>query len=120
MPQYLYQIFLLSGKYRLLTQQITQKEETPKNNIIFRIQVFSSRKEVPQDNYDMRRAQKYKPVKYFNENGWYKYTCTETTSYNEAKEKLKQIQTTFKDAILVAFENDKKITIQTALEKLKN
>lgn len=100
--------------------QTTPKEETTKNNITFRIQVFSSRNEVPKDNYDMRRAQKYEPVTYYTENGWYKYTCTETSSYNKAKENLKTVQETFKDAVIVAFDGNKKISIQSALEKLKN
>jgi TATA-box binding protein (TBP) (component of TFIID and TFIIIB) len=87
---------------------------------VFRIQVFSSRSEVPSDNYDMRRIQKYKPIHHIIENGWYKYTCTETQSYDEAKENLKKIQEMFKDAIIVAFDGNKKISIQSALEQLKN
>ena len=91
--------------------------EASKSNITFRIQVFSSRNIVPQDNLDMRRIQKHKPIHHFEENGWHKYTCTETTSYEEAKENLKKIQEIFKDAIIVAFDNDKKISIQEALKK---
>ena len=97
--------------------QVAKPEEAPQNNITFRIQVFSSRNEVPKDNYDMRRAQKYEPVTYYTENGWYKYTCTETTSYDKAKENLKTVQATFKDAVIVAFKNNKKISINEAIEK---
>ena len=100
--------------------QATPTVEAPKSNIIFRIQVFSSRTEVPNDNYDMRRAQKHAPIHHFVENGWHKYTCTETTSYDQAKENLKTVQALFKDAVIVAFDGDQKISIQTALEKLKN
>ena len=99
-------------------EQIVIKE-TPQNNILFRIQVFSSRNEVPKDNYDMRRIQKHKPIHHFSENGWHKYTCTETKSYDEAKENLKTIREMFEDAVIVAFDGDKKISIQSALEKLK-
>ena len=98
-------------------QETIKPEETPQNNITFRIQVFSSRNEVPKDNYDMRRAQKYQPVTYYTENGWYKYTCTETSSYSEAKENLKKVQETFKDAVIVAFKDNKKISINEAIEK---
>lgn len=94
--------------------------EKSTSNIIFKIQVFSSRNIVEKNNYDMRRIQKYKPVTYYTENGWNKYTCGETTSYDKAKETLKEIQIMFKDAVIVAFEGDKKISIQAALEKLKN
>ena len=100
--------------------QVAKPEEAPQNNITFRIQVFSSRTEVPNDNYDMRRAQKHAPIHHFVENGWHKYTCTETTSYDQAKENLKTVQALFKDAVIVAFDGDQKISIQTALEKLKN
>ena len=68
----------------------------------------------------MRRAQKHAPIHHFIEHGWHKYTCTETTSYSKAKENLKIVQEIFKDAVIVAFDGDKKISIQTALEKLKN
>ena len=68
----------------------------------------------------MLRAQKHAPIHHFTENGWHKYTCTETISYDKAKENLKIIQKIFKDAVIVAFDDDKKISIQTALEKLKN
>ncbi len=98
----------------------TTKVESKTHNITFRIQVFSSRNEVPKDNYDMRRIQKYTPIHHFIENGWHKYTCTETSSYDEAKENLKKIKEMFKDAVIVAFDGDQKISIQTALEKLKN
>ena len=100
--------------------QASQSTVTPKSNIVFRIQVFSSRTEVPKDNYDMRRIQKYTPIHHFIENGWHKYTCTETSSYDEAKENLKKIKEMFKDAVIVAFDGDQKISIQVALEKLKN
>ena len=67
----------------------------------------------------MRRAKKFGIVKHFVENGWYKYTCTETTSYDKAKENLKTVQATFKDAVIVAFDGDQKISIQTALKNSK-
>lgn len=94
--------------------------ENVTTNIVFKIQVFSSRNIVEKNNYDIQRIQKYKPVTYYTENGWNKYTCGETTSYDKAKETLKEIQTMFKDAVIVAFDGDQKISIQTALEKLKN
>ena len=67
----------------------------------------------------MRRIQKHKPIHHLTENGWHKYTCTETKSYDEAKENLKTIREMFEDAVIVAFDGDKKISIQSALEKLK-
>ena len=100
-------------------KQESINKESNKCNITFKIQVFSSRNEVPKDNYDMRRAQKFLPVTFYHENGWYKYTCTETDSIEKAKENLKQIQEIFKDAVIVAFENDKKISFTEAVEKLK-
>lgn len=110
------------------TTDITSKENstqpqtntTDKPQIIYGIQVFSSRTLIPNDNYDMRRAKKFGTVKHFVENGWYKYYCTETDSYTTAKENLAKIREIFKDAVIVAFEDNKKISLQSALEKLKN
>ncbi len=90
------------------------KESIPEQNsseTIYKIQVFSSRSEIPKSNSDICKAQKIGIVNYYIENGWYKYTCTETTSYEEAKENLKKIQSLFKDAIIIAFKDGKKISI---------
>jgi hypothetical protein len=57
-------------------------------------------------------------VTYYTENGWYKYTCTESTSFEKAKEYLKEIQNIFKDAMIIAFEGDKKIALKEALDKV--
>lgn len=94
-------------------------QELSKSNIVFKIQVFSSRTLVPASNSDMRKAKKYEPVTHYTENGWYKYTCIETPSFNKAKELLKEIQAIFKDAVIVAFENGTKISITEALNKQK-
>lgn len=87
------------------------------SNITYKVQIFSSRTIIPQNNSDYRKATNHQPVSYYTENGWYKYTCTETTSYDKAKENLKTVQATFKDAVIVAFKNNKKISINEAIEK---
>ena len=94
---------------------IVEKRE---EEIVFKIQVFSSRNIIEKDHYDLRRIQKYSPVTYYTENGWYKYTCTESTSFEKAKEYLKEIQNIFKDAVIIVFEGDKKITLKEALDKV--
>lgn len=99
-------------------ENIQSVENNNNQNIVFSIQVFSSKTVIPNDNYDMRRVSKYGSAKYYTENGWYKYTCGETTSYDKAKETLKEIRVMFKDAVIVAFEGDKKISIKEALNKL--
>ena len=101
------------------TNTNTKKEsksntEPEAKKITFGIQIFSSRTLIPNDNYDMRRAKKYGPVKHFTENGWYKYFCAETDSYAKAKENLAEIREIFKDAVIVAFENNKKISLDEA------
>ena len=94
--------------------------EKTSTEIVFKIQVFSSRNVIDENHYDLRRIQKYEPVTYYTENGWYKYTCTKSTSYENAREYLKEIQKIFKDAVIIAFEGDKKISVKEALDKLKN
>ena len=99
-----------------------QKIVSTDNNeekITFNVQIFSSHDPIPDDNYDLRRARKFGPIKYYIENGWYKYICCETESYEKAKENLNEIRKTFKDAVLVTFNGKKKISLQAALEKLK-
>ena len=94
-------------------------QEASKSNIIFKIQVFSSKTLVPANNSDMQKIKKYAPVTHYSENGWYKYTCGDTQSLDEAKKTLKEIQKFLKDAVIVAFENDTKISITEALNKQK-
>ena len=87
------------------------------SNITYKIQIFSSRTIIPQNNSDYRKATKYQPVSHYSENGWYKYTCGDTYTYADAEKKLKEVQQTFKDALLVAFEGNKKISINEAKSK---
>ena len=104
----------------ITTENKTNKETiettvTDTEKCIFSIQIFSSRTLIPNDNYDMRRAKKYGPVKHFTENGWYKYTCAETDSYTKAKENLTEIREIFKDAVIVAFKGDKQISLDDVI-----
>lgn len=60
------------------------------------------------------------PVSYFEEGGFYKYTYGEDSTLDSAKNTLKEVKNLgFKDAFIVCFFNNKKISIQEAqkLEK---
>lgn len=118
-------IVAFEGEKKIPLNEAKEKEgkkevvvEKEVSKIIFKIQVFSSRNVVEKNHYDIRRIQKYGPVTYYTENGWHKYTCGETTSYDKIKETLKEVQKMFKDAVIVAFEGDKKIPLKEALNKL--
>ena len=74
------------------------------HGIIFKLQVFSSKTEVPKDNRDYRNLQKsQKNINYFIENGWYKYTCGDTNSYEEIVKTRDSLKELFPDALLIAF-----------------
>ena len=53
---------------------------------------------------------------YYKENGMYKYTYGESTNYDLIAKKRKEISAKFKEAFVVAFIDDKKVSTKEAIE----
>lgn len=90
-----------------------------KNNVVFKIQAFSSKTELEKNHSDLIKLKNFQPITFIKENNWYKYICIETKSYSEAEEKLVEVRKKFKDAFIVAFKDDKKIPLKEALQLLQ-
>lgn len=95
---------------------VVSSEEDTDKGIRYCIQVFSSRTEIQDNHHDMQKAKKFKPVTHKFTNGWHKYYCTSTSDYKTAQKNLKEIKKLFKDAFIVAFKDDKTISVKEALE----
>ena len=83
------------------------------------MQVFSSKTPIGDSHADMKKLKGHGPVGYTEENGWYKYTCGDTSDYNEILKMKKALKDLFPDAFVVAFKDGKKISVQEALKQQK-
>lgn len=84
---------------------------------IFRIQAFSTRMPLPDKHNEIRKIGKFQPIIHIEEKGWYKYFCTETTSWTEAQANLAKVKTICKDAFIVAFVNGKKVAVTDQMKQ---
>ena len=91
--------------------------EAKENKVVFSVQIATSMetKELIPGNF-----KGVEDVKMRTESGIYKFTVGETDNYKEAVKLQKRMRKLgFKDAFVVAFVNDVKITVQEALQLLK-
>mgnify|MGYP004553508233 FL=1 len=78
-----------------------------KNKTVYKVQILTASKLLPSSS---SRLKGYKPVGYYVENGIYKYTYGETTSFSEIKQIRKKLLKDFKDAFIVGFKDGKKVS----------
>jgi len=81
------------------------------NEIRFRIQFFTSKENL---NTSDRRFNALQEVKKINENGVWKYTSGNFTTLTEAQSALQEVKKKHSDAFIVAFHNERKISVQEA------
>ena len=79
----------------------------------YRIQFLLSKE--PLKNND-NRIINLPDVQYYVEGGQYKYTCGTTSDYNEITKLQAEVRKRYKDAFVIAFLNNKKITVKEARE----
>ncbi len=98
--------------------QAKRKTETTANKQIpeFRIQIFSSRKPLPQGDATFKGL---KGCKYTKDGNWYKYTYGAETDYQKILALKEQLSTKFNDCFVVAFLNDKQISLKDALKLIE-
>ena len=82
----------------------------------FKVQFFASPVKLSSSD---KRLQGIHNISYYQENGLWKYTAGNESSYEAAAEILTQVRKTFSDAFMVAFEGDKKISVSEARQLLK-
>lgn len=92
---------LLSSRLQSNSEKNTKKAE----KVEYRIQFLYSPTKLPTKS---SRFKGLSPVGYYYENG-YKYTYGSTENFNQIQEKLKKVQTKFKDAFIVRLKDGKRI-----------
>lgn len=87
------------------------------NNIVFRIQFSTSSEKKPVDSKDFSPL---KDVGYYFHDGFYKYTVGEAYSFEEAAILQQKVQQAgFKDAFVVAFNGEQRISPSEAIRIIK-
>lgn len=84
------------------------------NETVFKLQLFSTSK--PLDKND-KRLKGLKNVTYYQEGGLYKYTCGDSTNYDEVVRTKQQLASQYKGSFIVAFKNGKKIDVKEAVNE---
>jgi N-acetylmuramoyl-L-alanine amidase len=107
-----YSIFEAFKSYK---QKIDSKSVTlnkKEDNITFKLQIASSNNPVSKDNEYFKG---YKNIKEHKIDNKYKYTIGNFSSYEKVVEMKKQIKEDFPGAFVVAFKNNKQISIDKAI-----
>jgi len=93
--------------------QASQTEvEVDPNQVVFSIQVASSKNKVPTEASSFKG---YQNVKVVEDGRWYKYLVGQESSYHQALERCNEIKADYPDAFVVASKNSKIIPLKDAL-----
>jgi N-acetylmuramoyl-L-alanine amidase len=110
-----YKIEFEKENKNLLLNNVIKKEKT--DDIRFRVQFASYKRKKPVDS---KKFSKLRDVRYYFHKGLYKYTVGNELSVNEAEKLQSELRNKgFKDAFVVAFINENRISTKNAIEKLK-
>jgi N-acetylmuramoyl-L-alanine amidase len=90
-----------------VSAQKTQKvQRTTKSKTVYKVQILTYNKKLSPNS---KLFKGYKNVDFFVENGRYKYTYGESTSFEEIKQIRRKILKDFKDAFIIAFRNGERV-----------
>ena len=104
------------SKQQTTTAPKKEKAKAANNNneTVFKLQLFSTSK--PLDKND-KRLKGLKNVSYYQEGGLYKYTCGDSSNYDEVVRTKQQLASQYKGSFIVAFKNGKKIDVKEAVNE---
>lgn len=86
--------------------EIAQAPPRSKNKVVYKIQILTSPKKLSANS---RLLKGYKEVDFYIENGTYKYTYGESTSFDTIRKLRRLILKDFKDAFIIAFKEGEKV-----------
>lgn len=99
------------------TYKNTSTNDKENQDIIFKVQIVTSSKPIPIDSVNFMGI---KDVEEYVSGGWYKYTTGDERDLKSAYLLQADIREKgFKSAFVIAFNNDKRITLQKAIELLE-
>lgn len=97
-------------------ETVAETQTTTGAEVRFRVQFLASPVKLKSSD---SRLQDMPQVRNYSENGLWKYTAGNEETIAAASEILAQVKKTYKDAFMIAFQGDKKITMAEARQLLK-
>lgn len=97
-------------------QTTSTKPQATNGAPVFKIQILTSSRKLPVNDKQLKGL---KGVEHYKEGGVYKYTYGASTDYNKVVRTKREIATKFKDAFIIAFKNEQKVNVNTAIEEFK-
>jgi N-acetylmuramoyl-L-alanine amidase len=107
-----------SEPQKVNTTETTKTENEaakPQTRIRFRVQIAATPENIAITD---SRFSKVKDVRKFHEGKYWKYTCGNTTTLEEAQTLLKSVKTYFPDAFIIAFDGETKIPVSEAVNRI--
>ena len=99
------------------TDRTDETHAKENQDIVFKVQIITSSKPIPLDSPNFEGI---KDVKEYISGGWYKYTAGEERDLKSVYSLQEDIRKKgFKSAFVVAFNNDKRISLQKAIKLLE-
>lgn len=93
---------------------VKQQSSSGDNSVpVFKVQIFTSGSKLKSDD----KRLKGEKADYYSDGKLYKYTCGESTDYNEIEALCKRLSKKFKDAFIVAFKDGKRVDINKIIDK---
>ena len=94
-------------------QAIGNKSNDPVSLPVYKVQFMSLKNPLKSND---KKLQAYPKVSYYTEDGVCKYTCGDTTDYDEILKTKIEVQKKYKDAFVIAVLDGKKISVKNARE----
>ncbi len=107
------------NKAQLAVREYYQEPEPVKSpDVFFRVQFTSSKKKM---TFDAKKTKDMPDIREYRQDGWYKYSTGNFTTYDEAVKHQKFVRENkkYKDAFIICFLKDERISLEKALELTK-
>lgn len=96
-----------------LSQAVGAKSESENRDLpVFKVQFMSVKSPVREND---KRLKGLANVSYYKEKDFFKYTCGDTSNYEQIQKTRDEVRKKYKDAFVVAFHGGKKISVQEAV-----
>jgi N-acetylmuramoyl-L-alanine amidase len=103
---------------QVVKDYVKEPEVVKPPDVFFRVQFTSSKKKMV---FDPKKYKDMPDIREYRQDGWYKYSTGNFRSYDEALKHQKFVRETkkYKDAFIICFREDERISLEKALELTK-
>jgi N-acetylmuramoyl-L-alanine amidase len=103
---------------QVVKDYVKEPEVVKPPDVFFRVQFTSSKKKMV---FDPKKYKDMPDIREYRQDGWYKYSTGNFRSYDEVLKHQKFVRETkkYKDAFIICFKEDERISLEKALELTK-